>query len=135
MRALQLATVRAFLKRLDRQSVVRAAHATAGGRSLSLGDGHRGTLICLVVHKSGEPVHGAARTMQAPAAADSRASARIAKPRAYSEIPAGCKQSPSHILHATNASRLPRCPPQAESARSLTNILCARSCAKVLGLP
>jgi uncharacterized membrane protein YecN with MAPEG domain len=44
---------------------------------------------------SDEPVHGAARTMQAPAAADSRASARIAKPRAYSDFPERCKSSRS----------------------------------------
>ncbi|OJU16886.1 MAG: hypothetical protein BGN95_06370 [Sphingomonas sp. 66-10] len=45
VRTLQFATVRAFLKRLDRERIVRATHAAAGRRSFSLGDGHRGTLI------------------------------------------------------------------------------------------
>jgi hypothetical protein len=55
VRATQLAAVRAFLERIDRNRVMRAAHAAAGGGSLSLGDGHRGTLIKMFATKTISP--------------------------------------------------------------------------------
>src|SRR5690242_3163915 len=47
VRALQLAAVRAFLERLDLQRIMGPTHAALGGRSLSLRDGHFGTLPSL----------------------------------------------------------------------------------------
>jgi hypothetical protein len=42
VRTLELAAIRALLERLDRERIVRAAHATAGGRGFLLGNGHCG---------------------------------------------------------------------------------------------
>ena len=44
VRTTQLAAVRALLELRDRKRVVATAHPALGGRSLSLGDGHFGTL-------------------------------------------------------------------------------------------
>jgi hypothetical protein len=43
VRALQLATVRTFLKGLNLQRIMAATHAALGRRSFSLGDSHLGT--------------------------------------------------------------------------------------------
>ena len=50
VRTLQFTAVRAFLKSLDAQRVVAAAHAATGGGSFPLGDSHVGTLFLSLIH-------------------------------------------------------------------------------------
>jgi hypothetical protein len=96
VRALQLATVRAFLKRLDGQGVMRAAHAPAGGRSLSLGNGHLGTFYSDQQlgfrPRYAQPMIRASRT---PGAPHTRPAGRQVAKRgwAYSDFRHGCKRA------------------------------------------
>ena len=48
VRAFQLAAIRAFLIRLNRQRIMAAAHVALGGGGFSLWNGHLGTCLCLV---------------------------------------------------------------------------------------
>ena len=52
VRALQFATIRAFLKRLDAQRIVRAAHVALRGRRFSFRNGHFKTLLSVEVNMS-----------------------------------------------------------------------------------
>jgi hypothetical protein len=51
--ALQFATIRAFLKRFNRERIMAATHAALGRRSFSFGDSHLGT--CSISIKSAFP--------------------------------------------------------------------------------
>jgi len=85
VRALEFAAVRAFLECSDAERIVAAAHAALGGRSLSLRDGHFGTLLW-IFKRVDTPATALRQPMGTTSRAEHQAAGRIAKARPIADL-------------------------------------------------